>query len=67
MAYAPSAGDGSGRVDLWVLDVTRGARTRVTLDGDNRFYPLWTPDGKRSRTQPLPDLVSEAPARIAYT
>ena len=33
--------------DLWVLDVTRGARTRVTFTGNNRFYPIWTRDGAR--------------------
>ena len=33
--------------DLWVLDVARGARTRVTFTGNNRFYPIWTRDGAR--------------------
>jgi hypothetical protein len=33
--------------DLWVVDVTRGARTRVTFTGNNRFYPIWTHDGAR--------------------
>jgi serine/threonine-protein kinase len=47
LVYDLSSGDGTGAVDLWVLDVARGARTRVTLDGDNRFYPVWTPDGVR--------------------
>src|SRR5439155_939056 len=33
--------------DLWVLDVRRGARTRVTFTANNRFYPIWTRDGAR--------------------
>ena len=33
--------------DLWVVDVSRRARTRVTSSGNNRFYPVWTPDGTR--------------------
>jgi len=33
--------------DLWVLDVARGARTRVTFAKNNRFYPIWTRDGLR--------------------
>jgi serine/threonine-protein kinase len=47
LAYAASTGDGSGKVDLWVLDLGRGSQTRVTFDGDNRFFGAWTPDGKR--------------------
>jgi serine/threonine-protein kinase len=35
------------RSDLWVLDVVRGARTRITFTGNNRFYPIWTRDGSR--------------------
>ena len=34
--------------DLWVLDVGRGTRTRLTFGGtNNRFYPTWSPDGTR--------------------
>jgi serine/threonine protein kinase len=33
--------------DLWVLDVQRGARTRITFGGNNRFVPLWSRDGAR--------------------
>ena len=34
--------------DIWVLDVIRGARTRLTFGGSNhRFYPTWSPDGTR--------------------
>jgi hypothetical protein len=33
--------------DLWVFDLDRLARSRVTFGGNNRFYPIWTPDGRR--------------------
>jgi Tol biopolymer transport system component len=37
----------AGGSDLWVLDVARGAQTRVTFGGNNRFLPVWSPDGTR--------------------
>ncbi len=46
VAYIASSGDGSGEVDLWVIDLARAARARVTFNGTNRFYPLWTADGQ---------------------
>jgi hypothetical protein len=47
IAYGVSAsGDTGDPSDLWVLDA-RGARTRVTFTGNNRFYPIWTRDGTR--------------------
>jgi Tol biopolymer transport system component len=33
--------------DLWVVDVARGARTRVTFAENTRFYPIWSRDGTR--------------------
>ena len=30
-----------------MLELARGSRTRVTFGGNNRFYPIWTPDGTR--------------------
>ena len=48
VAYGVSAGTDLGDAsDLWVLDVQRGARTRVTFSANNRFYPIWTRDGTR--------------------
>jgi len=48
VAYGVSAGTVTGDAsDLWVLDLARGARTRVTFGGNNRFYPIWTRDGTR--------------------
>ena len=32
--------------DVWMYDLTRGAMSRLTFDGDNS-RPLWTPDGER--------------------
>ncbi len=46
VAYAVSVDAGAGsEADLWVLDVSRGAQTRATFGGNNRFYPLWAPGG----------------------
>ena len=48
VAYGMSGGaDLNDDSDLWALDVERGARTRVTFTGNNRFYPIWTHDGTR--------------------
>jgi serine/threonine-protein kinase len=35
-----------GDADLWVFDLDRLAPTRITFGGNNRFFPIWTPDGK---------------------
>jgi len=32
--------------DIWHLDVTRGAMTRLTTDPGNDFNPIWSPDGQ---------------------
>jgi len=36
-----------GRADIWVLEPLRGSKTRITFEGNNRFYPVWTADGTR--------------------
>ena len=33
--------------DVWVLDIERGTRTRLTSEGLNRFFPVWSPDGSQ--------------------
>ncbi|HUO86310.1 MAG TPA: protein kinase, partial [Thermoanaerobaculia bacterium] len=38
--------DGSQR-DLWVHDVERGTRTRLTFDDLTEEFPAWSPDGQR--------------------
>ena len=49
VAYAVAQAPGANTdADLWVLDVERGTRTRLTSGGSNRrFYPVWSPDGAR--------------------
>ena len=32
--------------DLWVHEIARGTRTRLTFTGTNRYFPAWTPDGE---------------------
>ena len=36
----------SHRYDVWIIDLERGARTRLTLNQAS-FQPVWTPDGRR--------------------
>ncbi|MGE0460386.1 MAG: protein kinase [Vicinamibacterales bacterium] len=31
--------------DIWVMQVDRGSKLRLTLDGARNDYPTWTPDG----------------------
>ena len=48
VAYGVSSGEALGTPsDLWVVELARRARTRVTFAGNNRFYPIWTPDSTR--------------------
>ena len=42
VAFAAQHADGA---DVWVLDIERGTRTRLTSEGLNRFFPVWSPDG----------------------
>ena len=44
VSQTPSAGTAA---DLWVLDIERGTRTRLTSEGNNRFFPVWSPDGSQ--------------------
>ncbi len=36
----------NGQLDIWVLDVVRGIRTRLTFGPLSNEYPVWSPDGK---------------------
>jgi serine/threonine protein kinase/Tol biopolymer transport system component len=36
----------AGQTDIWVLDLTRGVRTRVTFGPIGNVFPIWSPDGK---------------------
>jgi len=34
-----------GRDDLWLYNLTSGTRSRLTFDGKEKGYPVWSPDG----------------------
>jgi serine/threonine protein kinase/Tol biopolymer transport system component len=36
----------AGQTDIWVLDLARGVRTRVTFGPVGNVSPIWSPDGK---------------------
>ena len=36
----------TGMNDIWVLDLARGVRTRLTFGPVANTYPVWSPDGK---------------------
>lgn len=36
-----------GGIDLWMIDATRGVRTRFTFGAGNKFAPVWSPDGRQ--------------------
>jgi len=35
-----------GQIDIWIIDIERHVRSRLTFDGSN-ILPTWTPDGKQ--------------------
>ena len=37
----------SGATDIWVVDITRGISSRLTLDRAGENFPIWSPDGAR--------------------
>jgi Tol biopolymer transport system component len=37
----------AGKFDIYVIDLTRGAESRLTFDPADDSYPIWTPDGSR--------------------
>jgi Tol biopolymer transport system component len=37
----------SGTKDIWILDLLRGVRSRLTFGASNEFAPTWSPDGTR--------------------
>jgi serine/threonine protein kinase len=36
----------TGQNDIWVLDLVRGVRTRLTFGNASSTFPVWSPDGK---------------------
>ena len=41
------AGRTSGLDSIWVMDLKRGAASRLTFGEDDRLWPVWSPDGSR--------------------
>jgi Tol biopolymer transport system component len=39
--------ENSEQHDVWIWDLARGIRTRLTTDPIDDQYPVWTPDGQR--------------------
>lgn len=37
----------AGNDDLWILELDRGIRTRLTFDPAGEYVPSWSPDGSR--------------------
>ncbi|MGA2745416.1 MAG: protein kinase [Candidatus Sulfotelmatobacter sp.] len=46
IALEISTGTSDGASDIWVLDLARGTRTRLTFDPAGNHFPEWSPDGK---------------------
>ena len=44
---AESVTDRAGVERIWVLDLARGARTRLTVEGTVNRWPAWAPDDER--------------------
>ncbi len=38
--------DQSSSVDIWIHDLVRGIKRRMTFDSLNSFTPIWSPDGE---------------------
>ena len=48
----------AGRTDVWVIDLARGVRTRLTLDeADVHALPVWSPDGSTVVVESGADVV----------
>ncbi|MCU1311768.1 MAG: hypothetical protein JWO20_2893, partial [Candidatus Angelobacter sp.] len=39
--------DSTGNSDIWIYDVDRAVKTRLTFDPAREVYPVWFPDGKK--------------------
>jgi serine/threonine protein kinase len=46
VAYSVADAD-SGAADIWILDLARGVRSRLTFGPAGKHNPVWSPDGQR--------------------
>jgi Tol biopolymer transport system component len=46
-SLAVAISDSNGKSDIWVYDLERGGRSRLTSSPGDNNYPLWTPDSQR--------------------
>jgi Tol biopolymer transport system component len=46
LAVAIDSGSGGTAYDVWVIDLTRGAASRVTFGEVTEGWPVWSPDGR---------------------
>ena len=63
------AGTGSVNTsDIWLVDLARGTRQRLTSDPGNELAPVWSPDGSRivfdSNRSGNPDLYQKATSGV---
>ena len=58
---------GEPRADIWVIDVDRDVRTRLTFEGSMNEAPVWSPDGSEiiyaARDTPNERAVDLSPPR----
>jgi Tol biopolymer transport system component len=43
---AVAVADGEQRAHIWIMDVTTGAATQLSFDGEEDRFPVWTADGR---------------------
>jgi serine/threonine protein kinase len=47
LVSVPEANRLGGQRDIWLVDLTRGLRTRFTFDASDELQSVWSPDGRR--------------------
>ena len=50
--------------DLWVYDVARGAKSRITFESGSNLSPVWSPDGRDIIYANLRFAVPDAPRKL---
>ena len=46
VAYSLADAD-SGSADIWIMDLARGVRSRLTFGPSGKYGPVWSPDGQQ--------------------